>query len=80
MPDLAAIPALTPDDRRRAVAAILAKGLVRWHRRARAVGLLATPTGCPPPDKGLEVWGDSRLSVARRTSGEPERCGSETSP
>lgn len=79
MADLDAIPALSPDDRRRAVAAILAKGLVRWHRRARSVGLIGTPASCPLSDEGLEVEGDPRLSVAHRTSGEPEPCGLETS-
>ena len=77
MADTAAIPALSPDERRRAVATILAKGLVRWHRRARSVGLIATPASYPLLDDGLEIGRDLRLSVARRTSGETEAepCG-----
>lgn len=66
-------PDLSADDRRREVAAVLAKGLARWRRRAKAGGLL--PHGenleesCPQGEKGLEVDGDLRLSVAHRTAG-----------
>ena len=60
-------------DRRREVAAVLAKGLARWRRRAKVGGLLphAEKLGesCPQGEKGLEVDGDLRLSVAHRPAG-----------
>ncbi len=50
-----------PTERRRAIAAILAKGLNRYVRRAKTVG--NSPESAHNPQKGLEAVGESRLSV-----------------
>ena len=69
---------LTPTARRQEVASILAKGVLRWHRRAKAAGI-AEPAKPPPiPEKGLEFLGETRLSVPHGTRGlSPRDAGDE---
>jgi hypothetical protein len=60
---------LTGEQRRQAVAAILARGVLRYHRRIRR---LDSGPGENSPDsspEGLEVLGETRLSVSERTKG-----------
>ena len=60
---------LTPDQRFKQVAAILAKGVVRYQRlvlRNESQSDEETPESSPG---GLEVPGETRLSVSRRISG-----------
>jgi hypothetical protein len=54
---------LTPEDRRRQIAAILVEGVIR-HRRAAQLAKVGqfSPSG----DTGLEVVSKTRLSVSRR--------------
>ena len=40
MPNHRDDPVLSPDERRRRIAAILAKGVARWRRRTKAAGLM----------------------------------------
>ena len=60
---------LTARDRRREVASVLAKGVVRWRRRARVVGLEVTRESPVFAEKSLELHGETRLSVAGGTHG-----------
>ena len=55
---------LTPEHRRREVAAILARGVHRWRRRARATGIIDAPESAPNCETGLELSGETRLSVS----------------
>jgi hypothetical protein len=60
---------LTAEQRRQAVAAILARGVVRCHRRMRQ---LDSAHGENSPDFSpgcLEVLRETRLSVSERTTG-----------
>jgi len=66
---------LSADNRRREVIAILATGAGRWHRRAKATGLVAgTGTLAPPAEhqdenhSGLELGEQAGLSVSDRTA------------
>ena len=60
---------LTPAERRRRIASILAKGAVRWRKRAKAGGFV--PVSMPSRDckKALDLPGHSRLSVSDGTRG-----------
>ena len=60
---------LSPDDRRREVASILAKGVIRWRQRAKTARLKHAPESAPPAENGLEVSAETRLSVSDRTRG-----------
>jgi len=69
MPNLRVNSDLTAPQRREAVAAILARGVLRHHRR---LGRLDSGPGENPLDfspEGLEVLGKTRLSVSERTTG-----------
>ena len=60
---------LTAEQRCQAVAAILARGVLRYHRRMRQ---LESAHGENSPDSspgGLEVLEKTRLSVSERTTG-----------
>lgn len=59
-------PALSPADRRRQVASILAKGVIRWRRRAKTVGVIAVPESRRNRENRLELSGQTRLSVSTR--------------
>jgi len=60
---------LSPADRRQEVAAVLAKGLARWRRRARAGGFAPAPEIRSKPEISLDLSDESRLSVSDRTAG-----------
>lgn len=66
---------LSADERRREVVAILATGARRWHRRAKAAGLVAgTGTLAPTAEhqeedhSELELGEQAGLSVSDRTA------------
>jgi hypothetical protein len=62
-------PALSPADRRREVASILARGVIRWHRRAKSAGIMNAEKSEKSPPSGetrLELSGETRLSVGTR--------------
>lgn len=69
---------LSADQRRREVIAILATGAMRWHRRAKATGLVVgtveAATHAPTPqhqeeaDIELELGEEAGLSVSDRTA------------
>ena len=59
---------LTAQQRRHTVAAILARGVLRYHRRIRRLSRPAKNSSDSSPE-GLEVLGDTRLSVSERTRG-----------
>lgn len=54
---------LSPANRRREVAALLAKGVARWRKRAKATGFMHAPESSPEPESCLELSGETRLSV-----------------
>ena len=56
-------------ERRREVAAILARGVIRWRKRARAAGIAPTPESPESHENGLELPGETRLSVSDGTRG-----------
>jgi len=53
-------PALTPDQRRREIARILAKGILRLHCMARGAPESSQSKPATPPDKGVDVSATSR--------------------
>ncbi len=57
---------LSPAERRREVASILARGVIRWHRRAKAAGIINTEKSSPSGETRLELSGETRLSVGTR--------------
>lgn len=63
------VPKLTPAARRQEIAAILAKGVVRWHQRARPVGLIDPENPPKIPENGLEFPAETRPCVAGDTRG-----------
>ena len=63
MPTHRELPDLSPDHRRRQVASILAKGVIRWWKRARTARFMHAPRSSPSTEKGLEVSAETRLSV-----------------
>jgi hypothetical protein len=54
---------LSPADRRRELASLLAKAVVRWHRMARTAGKLDAQKSSPGREIGLELLRETRLSV-----------------
>jgi hypothetical protein len=58
---------MSPEERRIAIAGILAAGVLRLHARAALGAALNTGSGAEIPEdfsrNGLELGGDSRLSV-----------------
>lgn len=59
----------TPADRRREVASILARGVMRWRRRADTTGIIDDRNSAPGAQISLEVSGETRLSVGNQTRG-----------
>ena len=55
----------TPDQRFKQIAAILAKGVLRYQKQLRRSAELSSESRAD----GLEVPGETRLSVSRRTQG-----------
>jgi len=66
MPKQRADENLSPADRRREVASILARGLIRWRRRAKAAGIIDAQESSPGREIGLELSRETRLSVSTR--------------
>lgn len=62
-------PALSPVERRRQVAAILAKGVVRLRRTYQTRGFRHAPESSPDARNCLEFPGETRLSVVDGTRG-----------
>lgn len=60
---------LSPAERRREVAAILARGVLRLRRIARLGGIMHAPESLPKRENGLELSGEMRLSLSERTRG-----------
>lgn len=60
---------LTPDQRRRQVAALLAQGVIRCRRAAQ---MAESGEFSPPCDTGLEVVSETRLSVSEGLARDPE--------
>ncbi len=56
----------TNAERRRELASILARGVIRWHRRAKGVGITAAGKSEPLPKNCLELSGETRLTVGTR--------------
>lgn len=69
MPNHREEPVLTPDERHRRIAAILAKGVTRRHRRAKAAGFVHAQESSRNPRISLELPGETRLSVSDGTRG-----------
>lgn len=64
MPSIQTPDSMTPDERRREVASILALGIMRFRRMAR-LGLPTTPPEShPQTENDLELLRQSRLHVA----------------
>ncbi len=64
MPELSAVDP-TPDQRFHQIAALLAKGVLRHQQRAGHSELVAGPEPFQTSPAGLEVSGETRLSVFR---------------
>ena len=60
---------ILPRDRRREVASILAKGVVRWHRKVKALGNVDAQESSPDARNCLEFPGETRLSASDGTRG-----------
>ncbi len=67
MPIKTAISDMTAEQRRHAIATILAGGVVRYHRRIRRLDSATNEKKTETPPRGLEVSEGKRLSVSRRT-------------
>ncbi len=69
MPNHRNDPVLAPDERRRRIAAILAKGVARWLKRAKAAGFMPAQETLHKPRISLELSRETRLSVSDGTRG-----------
>ena len=69
MPRRAEAPSMSADERRRQVAAILARGVLRLRHIARIGGNTHAPESQNSPENGLELPGETRLSVPDGTRG-----------
>jgi len=61
------LPELTPAQRRRELASILARGVIRWHRRAKTAGLIDAQKSPPSKETPLGLPGETGLSVGTFT-------------
>ncbi len=57
---------LSPSDRRREVASILARGVIRWHKRAKTAGITDAQKSPPCGETRLELSSETPLSVGTR--------------
>ena len=55
--------------RSREVASILARGVIRWRRRAKTAGVTDAQKSPPAAEISLELSGETRLSVSDGTRG-----------
>jgi hypothetical protein len=69
MPKQRASEQLSPAERRRQVASILARGVVRWRRRAVSTGISDAQESPPAAGNCLELSRETRLSVSDGTRG-----------
>ncbi len=69
MTSMIASSSMTPEQRRQAVAAILARGVLRYHRRTTRLESGRGENSLDSSPEGLEVLGKPRLSVSERTTG-----------
>lgn len=60
---------IAPDERRRQIALILARGLLRWRQRLHAAGVDAAAETPGIPANRLELCRETRLSVFDGTRG-----------
>ena len=60
---------LSPIERRRRVALILARGVVRWRRRAKSSATIDAQESAPAGENRLELSRETRLSVSDGTRG-----------
>ncbi|TWT45030.1 hypothetical protein RAS1_14510 [Phycisphaerae bacterium RAS1] len=60
---------LDPSERRRQVASILARGVIRQRRQAKLTGLVDSQKSAPAAENRLEVSRERRLSVSDGTRG-----------
>ena len=56
-------------DCRRQVASILARGVIRWRKRAKSAGIIAARESSPVGENGLELLGETSLTVSDGTRG-----------
>jgi hypothetical protein len=57
---------LSPTDRCREVASILARGVIRGHKRAKTAGIIDAQKSAPGGETRLELSGQTPLSVGTR--------------
>lgn len=69
MPSGESEPMLSPAERGRQVASILARGVIRWHRRAKSAGIIDPEKPPPAGETRLELSGETRISVSDGTRG-----------
>jgi len=67
MPIKTAVPHMTAEQRRHAIATILTRGVLRYHLRIRRLDSATNEKKPETPSQGLEVSERKRLSVSRRT-------------
>ena len=60
---------LSPTERRRQVASILAKGVIRWRRRAKSNGNIDAEKSPPVSKNHLAISAETSLSVSDATRG-----------
>lgn len=58
-----------PAERRQEVASILARGVIRWRRRAKSAAIFDVQESSPAAEKRLELSRETRLSVSDGTRG-----------
>jgi hypothetical protein len=66
MPVGVAVKDKSPADRRREIASILARGVIRWRRRAKAAGIIDAEKSAVSGETRLELSDEPRLSVGTR--------------
>jgi hypothetical protein len=59
-------PTLSPADRRHQVASILAKGVIRWRKRAKSAGIIDAQKSPLGRKTGLELSRETSLTVGTR--------------
>ena len=69
MPRRTQTPSMPAEERCREVAAILARGILRLRRNARIGGNIHAPESQDFSENGLELPGETRLSVSDGTRG-----------
>lgn len=60
---------LNPAERRQQVASILARGVIRWRRRAKSTAIMHAQKSEPDAEDRLELSRETRLSVSDGTRG-----------